>query len=111
MLNHQNIERENLFKELSVVGKNDNNLFRYRFDTKRLNSALQLNNKFLYPDHAVFGNYSFADISDFNSDTDDKIIYFDDENLLSLNPLNDTELEILRSILIVAVLVKKLLII
>ena len=102
MLNHQNIERESLFKELSVVGKNDNNLFRYRFDTKRLNSALQLNNKFLYPDHAVFGNYSFADISDFNSDTDDKIIYFDDENLLSLNPLNDTELEILRSILIVA---------
>ena len=67
-----------------------------------LNSALQLNNKFLYPEHAVFGNYSFADISDFNSDTDDKIIYFDDENLLSLNPLNDTELEILRSILIVA---------
>ena len=47
--------------------KNGNNLFRYRFDTKRLNSALQLNNKFLYPDHAVFGNYSFADISDFNS--------------------------------------------
>ena len=29
-------------------------------------------------------------------------ICFDDENLLSLNPLNDTELEILRSILIVA---------
>ena len=84
------------FKGLSKEG-----LHQYEVSNVEDLSKLKIiNNKFLFPDHAVFGNYKYIEKSLVQEYTGNEM-YFQNNTIFTKNKLTQAEIEILRSVLII----------
>ena len=65
------------------------------------------NDKFLFPDHAVFGNYKYFS-KDKVTSFKEKELFWKDDYLFSLDRIPATEIETLRSVVIITTHIKKI---
>tara|TARA_Y100000389_G_C17464508_1_gene524411 strand:+ start:3634 stop:4572 length:939 start_codon:yes stop_codon:yes gene_type:complete len=92
---------------LNYSGLSNDSLHSYGVTgTANLENLELINDKFLFPDHAVFGNYKYFSRDKVTS-FKEKEIYWKDNYLLSAEEISAAELEILRSVVIITTYIKK----
>ena len=90
------INKNNLYKKLKLEKVHDKGFYEYSF--KDFDKQKIINNKFFFPDHAVFANFKFKDIQYINEVDEGGIIYIKDQNFIVKKKLRDTEIDILSTV-------------
>ena len=101
------VSKKNIFKNLTFNKKNSDGLYEYRFEN--LKDLKNINNKYFFPDHAVFSNFNFYDLNEFDKQKAKNRAYFKDDLIFFNKELNPPELDILRTVLIIYTMSKKIL--
>ena len=93
---------------LNYLGLSNDSLHMYGVTgSANLENLELINDKFLFPDHAVFGNYKYFSKDKVTSFKENELFWKDDY-LFSLDRIPATELETLRSVVIITTHIKKI---
>ena len=90
------INKNYLYQKLKLEKVHDKGFYEYSF--KNFDKQKIINNKFFFPDHAVFANFKFKDIQYINEVDEDGIIYIKDKNFIVKKELCDIEIDILSTV-------------